>query len=82
MRQQWTVAIPYRCPASIDDTRDANELPTATADGLAARHMHQEAAMSDLDDFLNETLARQVEAEEAIHKATGHHALRCGNAGP
>ena len=23
--------------------------------------------MSDLDDFLNETLTRQVEAEEAIH---------------
>jgi hypothetical protein len=23
--------------------------------------------MSDLDDFLNETLARQVKAEEALH---------------
>jgi hypothetical protein len=36
-----------------------------------------EAAISDLDDFLTTTLARQVEAEEAIHNGdpTPHLAL-------
>jgi ketosteroid isomerase-like protein len=48
------VAISYRSAASID-----------AALSLVTRP--QELAMSDLDDFLNETLARQVNAEEALH---------------
>jgi ketosteroid isomerase-like protein len=34
---------------------------------MPSPHERQEVAMSALDDFLDETLARQVKAEEAIH---------------
>ena len=34
--------------------------------------------MSDLDDFLATTLARQVEAEEALHNGDRSRVWRCG----
>jgi ketosteroid isomerase-like protein len=59
-------------PVTCQHRRRPNPEELPNDDGIPGQpcrspHERSEVTMSDLDDFLNETLARQVKAEEALH---------------
>jgi ketosteroid isomerase-like protein len=65
----WTSAVSHAAPiAAIVRSACRNDpVPTACQHRLVGITRQPEAIMSDLDDFLATTLARQIKAEEAIH---------------